>query len=462
MKKLLTVLAAIALAVAFTAPAMADWNFYGSARMTTFYQDTDPGKTNLLWTGPQLQKKYFDDSDGGTTFDLQGNARIGATVKSGDIGGGFEYGHGPNPSLRKLYGTYDFGAGQLLIGQTYTPCASFFYSNQVYASDEDLLSFGQFYNGRDPMIQLSMSGFKIALVKPQYAGTLGVNRTTFGYGNYRAAGTAGTTSVITGGTVTAGSTIMGVTNKTAADQDVILPQLELSYGMKTEMFFFDVFAGYHTFEVESNIWNTSVNAAGTDTVINASSSNSYDIDAYVIGLGGGFNAGPFYMKASAFYAVNGQQLGMYTGLSGVNAAPMYVEQAPTRLVRNATTGVNDVYYSFKDEVIDTTTFGYMLVMGVKAGDALTFEVGYGYIESELDDDVNYVDQYWDTTINAANNQLKTYDSDSAWSLYVNATINITDGFFIVPEFGFIDFEENRMSVEEGDLFYIGAKWQINF
>ena len=42
MKKLLVVLASIAFLVAFTAPAMsADWSFYGSSRMSTFFDSDD-------------------------------------------------------------------------------------------------------------------------------------------------------------------------------------------------------------------------------------------------------------------------------------------------------------------------------------------------------------------------------------------------------------------------------------
>ncbi len=43
MKKLTILLALVAL-VCFSAPAMAvDWNFYGNARMATYYESTDLG-----------------------------------------------------------------------------------------------------------------------------------------------------------------------------------------------------------------------------------------------------------------------------------------------------------------------------------------------------------------------------------------------------------------------------------
>jgi len=97
MKKLLVLLAAVAFVVAFTVPAMAaDWGFYGSARMATFMNDVTPA-------APATQ------SDDDLLWDLQGNSRIGASVKAGAIGGLFEYGSTPN--LRQLYGTWNFGGG---------------------------------------------------------------------------------------------------------------------------------------------------------------------------------------------------------------------------------------------------------------------------------------------------------------------------------------------------------------
>jgi len=153
MKKLFILFVAVAMVAAFTVPAMAEaeWNFYGSARMGTWYIDDDPDQVGI-------------DSDKGTTWAQQGNSRIGATVKVNDeIGGAFEM--SDSFGKRKLYGTYNFGAGQLLLGQTYTPTANF-WSNSVYAGDGDLLGLGQFYSGRQQMIQLKFGGFKVAFVNP--------------------------------------------------------------------------------------------------------------------------------------------------------------------------------------------------------------------------------------------------------------------------------------------------------
>jgi hypothetical protein len=98
MKKLFVLLAAVAFVVVFTAPTFAaEWSFYGSARIHTFWVDSDLGDS-VLRTG--------DDDDLDLVHILQGNSRIGANVKVTDnLTGRFEYGSGPN--LRILWGEYD-------------------------------------------------------------------------------------------------------------------------------------------------------------------------------------------------------------------------------------------------------------------------------------------------------------------------------------------------------------------
>jgi len=160
MRKLLILLSAVAFVVAFTLPAAAaDWGFYGSSRMTTFYDSVSEEKA----------ASGYDDSD--LTWGLQGNSRIGANVKTdGPISGGFEYGSGPN--LRKLFGTLKVGAGSLLVGQTYTP-VNMFYSHQVWGGDTNMLKFGGVYDGRRPMLQYAQGPFKVALIEPSTGAVTG-------------------------------------------------------------------------------------------------------------------------------------------------------------------------------------------------------------------------------------------------------------------------------------------------
>lgn len=353
MKKLFILFSIFALVASFAvSAAAADWNFYGSARMKTFHDIEDDGNSAT-------------DDDGNTTWDIQGNARLGATVKNGDVGGGFEYGSGPN--LRKLYGTYQFGDNELLVGQTYTPTSCYFYSNQVWGDDNDFLNLGQAYAGRQPMIQLTLKKMiKIALVRP-------------------------TAAVLT-----------GITDPTA-DLDVVLPKLEVSYNMSKEKFFMDAFLGAQTFSIEG------LGTAGVQDVT---------ITSYVIGVGGGVNLGKAYVNAGLNYAVNGGNYGLAS--FGNNSA---------------------TYDAAAIDINDNTTIAGLLVAGLKASEKVTVEIGVGYDTHDLD--------------NAA-------EKDDTMGYYVNATYNIADGVFVVPEIGYFDYMDSNTGADEGNTLYFGAKTQINF
>ncbi len=239
MKKLLIAVFAAFMVVAFAIPAIAGtWNFYGSARMQTWSAKLSEEKSS---TG-------YDDTD--TTWDLQGNSRIGAKVKAGDISGGFEYGTGIN--LRKLDGVWNFGSGSLLVGQTYTP-VNLFYSNQVYGADSDMLNVGGVYNGRHPMIQVSVQGFKLALVKP---------------------------------TVSAGSI-------TSTDTDTTIPKIEASYSFKAGPAAIALCGGYNTFKLVD------------------STDHEESLDSYVLALGLSFAVGPGYVKGDVFTGKNVGNYGLW-------------------------------------------------------------------------------------------------------------------------------------------------------
>jgi len=359
MKKLFILFIAAAMVAAFTVPAAADaeWNFYGSARFTTFMVDDDPDTTGV-------------DSDKDLTWAQQGNSRIGAKVKFNDeIGGRFEM--SDSFGKRLLYGTYNFGGGELLIGQSYTP-VTYFYSNSVYNGDGDLLNIGQFYEGRQPMMQVKFPfGLKVALVTP-YAPTYTVAPVTY-------------------------------------DTDTTLPKIEAAYRFKTDMFFVDVFGGYQEVEIESH----------------TPGFKDHDLTSIVYGVGGGVNIGPVYVKAGAH---KGENLGNFADL-------WYQQPGDASAAAHPTI----------DKVVDNDAMGYLAVVGFKLGDVATIEAGYGYEEYE-----------WD--ISGLGLQ-----ADELVQYYVNATINIAPGYFIVPEIGKIDRKESETKGDkQGDVLYYGAKWQINF
>ncbi|MCG8635674.1 MAG: porin [Desulfobacterales bacterium] len=229
MKKALLCVAILAM-MAGSAYA-ADWNFYGSARVETFYTDTD--------NGDGTSTKNFSES-------LQGNARIGARVKvSDELTGRFEYGASDgNANIRLLYGNWNFGPGQLRIGQDYTPLY-LPVSNQVYATDNGLAGWGEPYPGRHAQIKLIFGGFQFAMVSPDntyYDGTDAVDTNT----------------------------------------EVRIPRLEVRYKVNIDNWYVAAGAGYNSFEV----------------------SDQYDVDSYIGVVNAGFKAGSFSLGGEAFVGEN--------------------------------------------------------------------------------------------------------------------------------------------------------------
>jgi hypothetical protein len=356
MKKLLIFFAILCLA----APAMAaDWNFYGNFRMATWWVDDDYDETI---------DGYSDDAD--LQWENGGNSRIGANVKVNDqIGGGVEIGFdvGSDMYTRKIFGTYTFGGGsQLLIGKTYTPTA-LFYSNSVFGGDGDLLGIGEFYDGRQDMVQWKAGGFKVALITPS---------------------TSGLDDPVT---------------------NVMLPKLEASYGFKGDAFFLDIIGGYQTFELDGAELGTQ------------------DVDSYIGILGGGVNLGAFYAKAQVHMA---QNRGNYGSAGPYTTGP----------TMGVTTGAEIDTVAW--QVTDNENMGGLLVLGFNVSEMFTIEAGVGTESYELDTD------------NAPTETLMQY--------YLNSTINIAPGFFIVPEVGMVTYDPDTEGAAEPERFYFGAKWQINF
>ncbi|MFH2061081.1 MAG: hypothetical protein ABIJ59_19630 [Pseudomonadota bacterium] len=243
MKKLMALIAALVM-VSGLAYADDQWDFYGSARVSTFWNTIDANTAGVA------DVDQFDQA-------LQGNSRIGATVKvSDEVGGGFEYGTTVN--VRKLYGTWNFGSGSLKVGQDYTPL-NWFLSNQVYGADSDLLFYGGIFSGRAAMLQLTMGGLKVALVDPATAGIAPFNTV-----------------------------------------EVKMPAIEVSYTMKMDALTLMLGGGYQTFEV--------TNAGGVND----------DVVSYVVAVGGTVKVGPGYINADLFTGQNvGNLMTITTG--GTNA-----------------------------------------------------------------------------------------------------------------------------------------------
>jgi hypothetical protein len=315
MKKLMVMVAALAM---ITGSAYAaDWNFYGNARISTFYVDSET-----------INKANSDTQNYEQA--LQGNSRIGATVKvSDELTAGFEYGTGVN--VRKLYGEWDFGGGKFLVGQTYTPL-NWFYSNQVYGTDNDLLAQGGVYSGREGMLQLTFGGFKIALLAPNVS--------------------YDTDKVIAALLVPAPDSPDATKAEVTAATETTIPGIEISYALALDAVTLKLGAGYQTFE-------------GTLTEVATGDQMSDDVDSYVLALGAKSDFGAFWIAGNIYMGQNvGNMLAVDVDGSGD------WEGGYAQITENG--------------LLDNDALGMMVAAGFTINDMFIIEAGYGYVETELD------------------------------------------------------------------------------
>jgi hypothetical protein len=162
--------------------------------------------------------------------------------------------------------------------------------------------------------------------------------------------------------------------------------------------------------------------------VNPGSTDDISITSYVLGVDGGVNFGPAYVKTALSYGQNIGNAG-WSIPSGVNG-------------RSGTYQGGLAVWDQDDDVNDTNTFMGALVAGIKVSDMLSFEGGFGYRNDITDGGAQY-------------------DTETM-AYYVQSVIALAPGVFVVPEVGFYDFDNNASGKDAGSEFYLGGKWQINF
>ena len=397
MKKLFILGTAIALVAAFTLPAMAaEWSFYGSTRMQTFYEKDSKDVMNGLAAGiaPATQ---FEDSD--TTWLQQGNSRIGARVKAGDIAGRFEYGTGVN--LRLLYATWNFGPGKLLVGQDYPPMyttvASMCGAPSYGGGDCGLLGYGANYTNRYDQLKLLFGSFQFAAIEP-------VNNAVIGAAPALTA---------------------------ATEYDTTIPKLEAKYSFGYGPMAFDVWGGYNSTDAVDRY------AAG-----GVMTEKEMSIDAWVFGGRAKYGVGPIYLRGSLYFGQN-------TGNYGMNE----------RFGRGAT--VTTINRAARDvtgrDVVDNDTVGFNLVGGFKLSDMVTFEIGYGSVNYERENAAIAGAVVGGVTIKEESESSAYYlqaKISPAKNVFIVPEIGKID---------FNEYKvTGAADVDQGDVTYYGVKWHINF
>ena len=307
----------------------ANWKFYGMVSMLTFYENYDAQDTR----GPG----HIDDK--GTKWGLNTITLIGATVSLGDIEGHFEYGHVDDVLIytRLLYGTWNFGAGKILVGQDYTPLY-WTINNKVYMDDSNMFGFGQFYGGREAQIKLLYGDFQVALINP----SAGISATTDAFSN---------------------SLGMNV------DSDVFIPRIELSYDINLDSLRGRVIGGYKTFKAITNKGMVA--------------ERSENIDAWIAALAMKYSVGPFSVGVTGFYAGN---IASYSGDGAGGVVAMNIRKHGN--VANGglgghISGMPEIN-SLTGEIDDCTTWGAHIAAGYKINDMISAEIGYGYQQDKWD------------------------------------------------------------------------------
>jgi hypothetical protein len=275
MKKLIAIFAVLLLA----APAMAaDWSFYGSQRIGTWYVDRDYGDGVV----------NGQDDDQATQWYFQGNSRMGVRVKADKVSGLIELGLGTGGDggdtsvvTRRAFGVWKFTDNAWLkVGKDTSPVTDVI-SNQWFDADGDLYGEGNFYGRRPAGLTLGFGDFEIAFLTPSYGGDTGTS--------------AG-----------------GINSATGGDADSYIPRVEAGYKLKLGAGYIKPFAGFQYYTVEST---------GIGNV-----TDDLDIWSWVLGVSTSWNIGAFSLGGQVSYGMNeGSVTGWSTGYNPRAASQAYLD-----------------------------------------------------------------------------------------------------------------------------------------
>jgi hypothetical protein len=318
MKKLIAILVVLMFAV----PAFAaDWAFYGSERIGSWYTERSYPGTAGNTSG--------QGDDAATQWYFQGNSRLGAKVKADKVTGQIELalgqgGDGGDTAVatRRAYGVWKWSdnAG-LKVGKDYSPVTDFI-SNQWFDADNDLLGTGNFYGRRPAGVTLILGGLEIAALTPTYGD---LNTTATG--------------------------INGIAAAQTPDPDSYIPRFEASYELKLGAGYIKPFGGFQYYTVKS----------GSSTVV----TDTLDVWSWLLGVSTSWNIGAFSIGGQLSYGMNeGNVNGWSNGYNNRSSGSAYLKGG--------------------DDISDVYTLQAMIVPAIKFTDTLRFEAGFGYRQDNAD------------------------------------------------------------------------------
>jgi hypothetical protein len=245
MRKLLILVSAVAFMVAFTLPAAADVSFYGQARMWTGWANSDPdvegedSTTNVFW-----------DMD-------KANTRFGARFKNDSVAGNVEIRPNDSNYMRHWYGSWNWGGGTLIVGQTWTPTFAPVCSNCSEGG------YGGFFGDnwgtlRQPQVAVHIGSLQLATMVPVQVAYAG------------------------------------------GDAQGMLPRIEASYDLKAGPAGIKLFAGFNSSEEET-------------------ATTTYDYNSYLAGGKVSFGVGALGVGVVLWVAKNPKEYG-HTATQAMTAA----------------------------------------------------------------------------------------------------------------------------------------------
>jgi hypothetical protein len=410
MKKLIAIFAVLL----FAAPAMAaDWSFYGSQRVHTFYINNDAGNEGIV-SRPKDNgvgtENSGEDDDWGLKWEFAPGSRFGAKVKADQVSGMIEVGlnmnstNGGKPdngtvggdgfvSARRAFGVWKFSDNaSLKVGKDYTPVSNLLFG-QAFDDDGNQLGKMDFYGGRPGQLGLQIADFEIAFAtNPLSLGNL----SGFTY------------TPRTGPAVTYAGIDTG-------DPDWNLPKVEARYTFKMGGFQLIPFGGINYFTIDN------ANSTTLDDEI--------DVLSYVLGGAAKANIGAFYINAVGAW---GQNWANAKWSSGGNTDS---GRSASATLKGDAGEIDDTY--------DAMSWLVGANIGLNFTPTIKFEIGAGYRVDDSD--------------------LPDAEEVYGWSGYAQAVLTLAPGVYLVPEVGFNDYGEGLDDDKDfGHLWYAGAKWQIDF
>jgi len=332
MKKLIAVCAVLL----FVAPAFAaDWAFYGSQRIATWYTQIDNGANKNLNAG----QVNGQGDDAAAQWYFQGNSRVGARVKADKVNGRIELrlaneanektggsGGDTNVGTRLAWGEWKFADNASLKVGKMDSTATDIISNMMFNSDNDLLGIGNFYGKRPGGLELNVGNFGLGFFTPNVGGDVNA---------YSGAAT-------------------GFANAENGEGDAYLPKMEAKYKLALGAGYIMPFGGFQWYKVAPS---------GTGNV-----NNELNVYSWVGGVSTMWNIGAFSIGAQGSYGMNEGNANWAAGRTGA---------ARNAYLKPAAAGVNA-------QVKDVYTTQATVVAALKFTDTVRFETGVGYYVDNAD------------------------------------------------------------------------------